>query len=465
MEQVAEAAPPPPAGSHPPGATSEVGLLADGGSAFWARMHSARAATRTLDLQYYLWASDVTGRLLVRELLAAADRGVRVRLLIDDLYGLGHERAISALNGHPMITVRWFNASRWRKWGWVGFASELLFGNWHLNRRMHNKAWITDGEQVICGGRNIGDRYFDAPADFNFRDLDIEVKGEAAQEAVAAFEAYWRSPLSRPVSRLPRMRTRKSLLKRFRRRLEDSAASAGTQEVLRDMRGLRRRMERGLDIANDAIRIIADPPDKARGQAESAIGPVVAKLLASAQREALLISPYFVPGEAGTRSLIGLVERGVRVSVITNSLAATDVVAVHGGYARYRQRLLEAGVEIFELRSIGETKSGVFGSRGASLHTKAVLVDDGPSMIGSFNLDPRSIDLNTEMAVLIQHSALTRLVRRLHAKLAAPERSWKLGLEGGRLTWNGTPGREPDATWRRRALAWTVGCLPIESQL
>lgn len=462
VEDVARAAPPPP-GSYPAQTVSRVALLADGNAAFAARLASARAAERTLDLQYYLWHGDVTGRLMAREALRAADRGVRVRILIDDLYGIGRERDLAALNGHPLIMLRWFNTSKWGRWGWIGLLLEYAFGNWHLNRRMHNKAWIADGETVICGGRNIGDRYFDAPADFNFRDLDVSVQGPAAEEATALFESYWRSPLARPLRRLPRMRTRKSALKRLRRKLEAAAASPEALHVLDGVRNV--AAPPGIEIANDAIRILADPPEKVRGREPSVIAPVVHELLTSAKREALLISPYFVPGEAGTEELIALRRRGVRVSVITNSLAATDVVAVHGGYARYRERLLAAGVEIHELKAIGEPSAGVFGSRGASLHTKAVLVDDGPVLVGSFNLDPRSIALNTEMGVLVQHAALARMVRRQHFRLAAPSRSWKLALVNGRVAWEGCERNEPGSTFRRRCLAQLVRWLPVESQL
>lgn len=449
--------------TRPAPAVSQVQLLADGDAAFAARVASARAAERTLDLQYYLWHGDVTGRLMAREALLAADRGVRVRILIDDLYGIGRERDIAALSGHPRISLRWFNTSHWGRWGWLGLLLEFAFGSWHLNRRMHNKAWIADAETVICGGRNIGDRYFDAPADFNFRDLDVLVRGPAAAEATVLFEAYWRSPLARPLRRLPRMRTRKSALKRLRRKLEAAAATPEAMEVLAGVETVREPI--GIGVANDAIHILADPPEKVRGREASVIAPVVHDLLVGAQREALLISPYFVPGEAGTAELIALRRRGVRVSVVTNSLAATDVVAVHGGYARYRERLLAEGVEIHELKPLGEPKAGVFGSRGASLHTKAVMVDDGPVLVGSFNLDPRSIALNTEMGVLVRHAALARMVRRQFHRLAAPARSWKLGLTDGRLSWEGASGSEPEATFRRRCLAWLVRWLPVESQL
>ncbi|MDB5415624.1 MAG: phospholipase family protein [Rubritepida sp.] len=448
-----------------PGASSQVALLSDGLAAFAARAASARAATRTLDLQYYLWHGDLTGRLLAREVLAAADRGVRVRLLIDDLYGIGRERDLAALSRHPMVKLRWFNPSRWGHWGRLGLLLELLSGRWQLNRRMHNKAWIADGNLVICGGRNIGDRYFDVPADFNFRDLDIVVQGTATADAALAFEGYWRSPLARPLSRIPRMRSRKSALKRLRSKLEAAAASAEAQPILESLTRPDIVKPHRLEIANRDIRILSDPPAKAQGQDTGLIAPVVADLLASARREALLISPYFVPGEPGVKELIAMALAGVRVSVVTNSLAATDVVAVHGGYSRYRERLLAAGVELYELKASGEIKAGVFGSRGASLHTKAVLVDDGPVFVGSFNLDPRSADLNTEMGVLVQSKALARLLRRQHQRLSAGVRSWRVRLVLGRLAWEGSTEYEPGATLRRRLLARLVRWLPVESQL
>ncbi|MBS7810726.1 phospholipase D family protein [Roseococcus pinisoli] len=450
-------------GLRPVAGMSRVTLLADGDVAFAARVASARAAESTLDLQYYLWHGDVTGKLMAREALMAADRGVRVRILIDDLYGIGRERDIASLSGHPRISLRWFNTSKWGRWGWIGLLLEFAFGSWHLNRRMHNKAWIADRRTVICGGRNIGDRYFDAPADFNFRDLDVSVTGPAAEEATALFEEYWRSPLARPLRRLPRMRTRKSALKKLRRKLDAAAATPEARALLEGLGDVPKPI--GLSIPDDDIHILADPPGKVRGREASVIAPVVHELLVGAQREALLISPYFVPGEAGTEELIALRRRGVRVSVITNSLVATDVVAVHGGYARYRARLLAEGVEIHELKAIGEPRAGVFGSRGASLHTKAVMVDDGPVMVGSFNLDPRSVALNTEMGVLVKHAALARMVRRQHARLTAPLRSWKLSLARGKVVWEGAEGSEPEAGFRRRLLAWLVRRLPVESQL
>lgn len=457
-------------GPSAPAAHSRVGLVSTGLDAFAARAASARLATRSLDLQYYTWHGDLTGRLLAREVLQAADRGIRVRMLLDDMYMLGPERGLTTLDRHPMVQIRHFNASRLRHWGWPGFLLEVLLGGWHLNRRMHNKVWIADGNLVVCGGRNIGDRYFDASEDFNFRDLDMVVQGKAAHQAVDLFETYWNSPLAQRVERLPHLRRRSRALKRLRAKYNAAAASPAARPFLEHAREAELHRPHTLMVEDVAIRIMADPPEKALGRAEGVILPRLTELLQSARREALLISPYFVPGEAGAAQLIRLVQSGVRVAVVTNSLAATDVVAVHGGYARYRERLIAAGVEIFELKPFGESKAGMFGSRGASLHTKAVVVDNGPVFVGSFNLDPRSANLNTEMGVLADHPALARLARWHHRRLTWPSRSWRVRLLGKRLVWDdGTPmsaGRpEPEASLSRRLLARFVRWLPVESQL
>jgi putative cardiolipin synthase len=468
----------------PPGAAA---LVSEGLAAFAVRVATARAAGRSLDLQYYIWHGDVTGRLLAREVLRAADRGVRVRLLLDDVYALGHERILVALDSHPSVEVRLFNGTRWRAFGRLGFALELLFGGWHLNRRMHNKAWIADGRVAIAGGRNLGDEYFGAAAgEFNFRDLDLVLAGAAAEDACAVFEHFWRCPLARPAGQLSAATEKGGGLPRLRESLEEAAAADRARRYLAHLhaiRGAAGDVAHGLvAVARGAVRVVADPPEKARrglsarrrARAAGGIAPEIAATLRAARREALLISPYFVPGEAGLALLRDLAARGVRVSVVTNSLAATDVVAVHGGYARYRRKLLAAGIELFELKPSGEEdKPSVFGSRGASLHTKALVVDDGPVFVGSFNLDPRSAALNTEMGAFVRHPTLAHELRAEHERLADPARSWRLGLDGGRLSWTGagvggkvqTVHGEPGASLARRLVAGVVRWLPVESQL
>lgn len=466
-------------------AEAAAALVVSGREAFALRVASARAAGRSLDLQYYAWHGDLTGRLLAQEALLAADRGVRVRMLLDDVFALGHERVLAALDGHPGIEVRLFNGTRWPAFGRFGFALEVLLGGWHLNRRMHNKAWIADGCLAIAGGRNIGDAYFDAAEEFNFRDLDLVMAGTPAREAAAVFETYWRSPLARGAGEVSAARDAKGGLPALRRRFAATAASPAARAfhpLLPSTATLSEHLARNLAaMAAGAIRVVADSPRKARrglrarrlARAAGGLGPEVAEALRQAQSEALLISPYFVPGEAGLALLESLARRGVRISVVTNSLAATDVVAVHGGYARYRRRLLQAGIALFELKPSGDETSSLFGSRGASLHTKAFVVDGRLVCVGSFNLDPRSTVLNTEMGVFAEHASLALGLQAEHDRLALPSRSWRPRLAEGRLVWSDRDAQgqhrietgEPHASLRRRILAGLVRLLPIEAQL
>ncbi|MFT8243762.1 phospholipase D family protein [Roseomonas sp. BN140053] len=462
-------------------ARTGAALVVDGLEAFALRAVSARSATRTLDLQYYAWHDGVTGRLLAREVLCAADRGVKVRLLLDDTAVLGDDAAFEALVTlcvHPSIETRLFNAHRWRFLGRFGFALEMLLSRGQLNHRMHNKSWIADGRLAILGGRNIGNEYFDAAGDFNFRDLDIVVAGEAASQAVTQFERYWNHRLSRRVSAYAGTVPSAAALEHLRHSLAASVEDPDAAPYLECLQAARDagdilHGDRAL-LPADRVRVAADPPDKATGaEVEGKLVRAVDAALSETRYEALLISPYFVPGEAGAQVLIDLVKRGVKVSVVTNSLAATDVVAVHGGYSRYRRRLLKAGVEIFELKRSGQEESGVLGSRGASLHTKAFALDGTQIFVGSFNLDPRSADLNTEMGAFLRHPGLTRALREEFARLASPERSYRVALKHGLMTWTdrGAKGRrrvqrkEPDADWRRRLITQLVRWLPIESQL
>jgi putative cardiolipin synthase len=462
------------------GARTGAGLVPDGISAFALRALAARKAVRSLDLQYYIWRDDFTGRLLAREVLAAADRGLRVRLLLDDIYVVGADRTLAVLATHPSIEVRIFNAASWRRWGRLGFALEMLLGRWRLNHRMHNKLWLADGVLAILGGRNIGNEYFDASGEFNFRDLDLIVAGEATEDAVAIFERYWRDELAQPVGNFHKVRKRKAArkLSALRRLLRGAARMPAARPFLERVHSapaIRRILaEEHEVVATDAVQILADPPAKATGDSSGeGLADAILAALASAEREALLISPYFVPGERGLAMLTGLARRGVRISVITNSLAATDVVVVHGGYARYRRPLLEAGAEIWELKRSGREDTGIFGSRGASLHTKAFVVDGELTFTGSFNLDPRSAKLNTEMGGFVRHPVLGQRLRAEHERLADPARSYRVGIDPeGRLTWTDLSGgrqrvqrREPDASPRRRMLALIARILPIESQL
>ncbi|UPY38640.1 phospholipase D family protein [Sediminicoccus sp. KRV36] len=473
---------------HAAGRVSGVALMRDAGDAFAVRAASARAAGRSLDLQYYMWRGDVTGQLLAQEVLEAADRGVTVRLLLDDVYALGRERTLAALDAHPLIEVRLFNGTRWRRFGRLGFLLELAFGGRHLNRRMHNKSWIADDCLAVVGGRNLGDAYFGlgARGAVQFRDLDLLIAGPAAQQATHVFNRYWASPLARPARLAAATAERQGGLPALRMVLacaEDRPAADALlarlgEPVLDELaQGSGLRL-----LPHHAIQVVADPPAKAkrglrarkRARAAGGIAAEIADALRQARQEALLISPYFVPGQAGLKLLCDLCARGVRVSVVTNSLAATDVVAVHGGYAKYRQALLAAGVTLFELKPRwpdGETKgkTSLLGSRGAALHTKAFAVDGALGFVGSFNLDPRSAALNTEMGTFVCDAVIAGEVAAEHARLADPAVSWQVVWEDGRIGWRdggvATLRQEPMAGAWRRVLAGLVRRLPVEEQL
>jgi putative cardiolipin synthase len=460
-----------------PGSQTSVSLVPDNLIAFALRVRSARTATRTLHLQYYSWKEDVTGRLLARAVLHAADRGVQVRLLLDDLYVRENEHTLRTLSQHPAIDVRLFNPFQLRSCGALGRAAEFLFAGYRVNHRMHNKAWIADGTFLVGGGRNIGDEYFDASSQFNFRDLDLAVSGAAVLEAVAIFQRYWTNRRVRPVEQVAVSHPLSCGLDGLRRMLDDAARSATAASYLQrcqtlpELTGLLATAR--VPLAVDKVKIIADPPGKALGRrrAPGVLG-AVRDAVGSAQGRVLLISPYFVPGRRGARLLTALLRRGVKVSLLTNSLAATDVLAVHGGYARYRKRLLRAGIELYELKRGGQEGQSLFGSGGASLHTKAFTVDGKRTFVGSFNLDPRSANLNTEMGTFVEDPEVADQLREEYDRLTDPARSWSVRLEGGRMAWHSrVDGQmrvlhgEPDAPLIRRILARILGWLPIEPQL
>lgn len=474
-------------GLRGPGADRAGGVtvISKASEAFAIRAASARAAGRSLDLQYYVWRGDLTGQLLAREVLAAADRGVQVRMLLDDAYAIGRERALVALAAHPEIEVRLFNATRWRRFGRWGHALEIAFGGWHLNHRMHNKNWIADGRFAVVGGRNIGNEYFGLDEDgaISFRDLDVALAGAPAAGAVAVFERYWASPLARPAEALSSSASPGGI-EALRRELEEVARAPEAAGLLAPLaEPPTRRIRRGLTlVADGAVRVLADAPEKARrglgarkrARAAGGIAAEIADVLRLAKREARIISPYFVPGRAGLKLLLELVHRGVRVSVVTNALASTDVVAVHGGYMRYRRALLRAGIVIHELKPGPEDeKASLFGSRGgAALHTKAIAIDGLRAFVGSFNLDPRSAMLNTEMGAFVQNPIVAREVAEEQQRLMDPALSWQLGLDRGRVVWRdlqeGVPRvqhTEPGASWRRTLIAWLARVLPVEEQL
>ncbi|KRB23852.1 cardiolipin synthase [Mesorhizobium sp. Root695] len=445
-------------------------LVSDNYDAFAARVLAARSAVRTLDLMYYLWHDDHTGRLLLQEVFRAAQRGVRVRLLLDDVNPRKDDSAYLALSSHPNIELKLFNPSGIRARG-IMRGVEVILRLFALTRRMHNKAWIADDTIAIVGGRNVGDAYFDA-AETNFRDLDLLLLGPAVQQTAEIFEAFWNCQDAKAIGDLGPART-------ATKANPFEGSDGETESKLLSLIGDRASIAEFIAASNNVhwverVRVISDPPEKVRGwRRRGWLMKELLPVIQSARKSLEIVSPYFIPGKRGSAILSDLVGDGADVTVLTNSLAATDVAAVHGAYANYRKRLLRKGVRLFELQPFSrQTKISVFGSKGASLHTKAFSVDHRTGFVGSFNFDPRSVSLNAEMGVLFEDEKLVaELQSRFQAEIS-PEASYRLELKGNVLHWHGCDeGRvqdythEPEAGFFRRILAVLVRHLPLESQL
>ena len=467
-----------------PGA-SGLYVLRSGLDAFAARMLMIDAAEKAVDVQYYIFHDDVTGRYLFSRLLAAADRGVRVRLLLDDLGSPGLDRLLAAAQVHPQMEIRLFNAMARGPLPGLARLLDLLSRPRRLNHRMHNKMLAVDGVAAVVGGRNIGDEYFDAAESVNFADLDLLAFGPVLEELGRSFDLYWNSEFSSPVAGWASLRADPEALAALRAELlAHEEAQAGTRYAKRVRSStLYRDAKAGkLELLWAPTRAVADLPEKiiAHGKELEAtllsrrIGP----LFGEARSELIIVSPYFIPRDSGVAFLERAIARGVRARILTNSLAATDVNAVHAGYKGYRVPMLEAGVELYELKRTGKRlrraeRSGLFGSSSASLHAKTYLFDREVVFIGSLNLDPRSVDLNTELGLVVHSPELAEEQLASFERVISPEVAWRLRLDDdGELVWEGSDGgdpqtwhNEPDTSWWQRFKVSLLTLLPIEGQL
>jgi len=464
-------------------------LLVSGTDALMSRVWLIDHARHTVDLQYFMFENDATGRLVAQRLLAAADRGVRVRLLLDDA-ALEHEdRLLRALDAHADIEVRVFNPFRTNEpslaWKLVQFALEAR----RLNRRMHNKSMVVDGFVAVLGGRNIGDRYFDADDHRNVRDLDIITIGPVVAQAAQVFDAYWNSRAAYPVRAYRTRRSREADLAALRPELSGAvrafAQSDYAQAVLEELPNGATGDRPGRWLWGEGT-LLADQPQKIEASHDEPalrIGPKLQQAMDGAESELLLISPYLVPTSRGVRYFSALTRRGVAVRALTNSLASTDQPLAEAGYARQRRALLAGGVQLYELqpsRGTGEPPAAAGRSSGISLHAKAIVIDRRFVFIGSMNLDPRSQLLNTEMGVLVESPALAEQVARFFEQAADPRSAFRVELApaGGpyrrdaHLRWlwddHGTPmssGRDPEVGPSRRLESAALRLLPIQGLL
>lgn len=449
-------------------------LVHDGLEAFALRVHSANLAKRTLDVQTYIWTDDLAGLYLASTVLKAADRGVRVRLLVDDIDARAKHYGFAALAAHPNISVRHFNPFASRH-GFLTKALEAMQSFKRINRRMHNKSWIADNRLAVAGGRNLGNQYFAASQEVNFADLDLAMIGPVVADVSASFDRYWNASVTYPVQVLAPDDVNDEALAKLRSKLAPKAQEARQgpyAKAVLDDAAVQKLL--GADwpmLWTHDYRFVSDDPLKARGekhgQQASNVLTILMPALKDSRERLSILSPYFVPGELGVQTLTGLAHQGVDVGVLTNSLAANDVVAVHGGYAKYREPLLEGGVKLWELKPQNAVRASLFGSSGASLHTKALVIDDSQIFVGSYNLDARSTSLNCEQGTLVRHPELARQLEALFQEQVR-DNAWAVELEDGKLHWS--DGRheydsDPFSTFGRRFTVWITRLLPIESQL
>jgi putative cardiolipin synthase len=451
-------------------------LLEMGQDAFAARAVLAAAADRTLDVQYYIWHGDTTGMMLIDALRDAARRGVRVRLLLDDNGTHGLDDTWRALDAEPGVEVRLYNPFAHRRLRVIDYVGDFS----RVNRRMHNKSFTADGLATIVGGRNVGDEYFDAGEGTAFADLDVVVVGPVVADVTDAFERYWRSASAYPLERLLPAAddAARAALDTRLAQAREAPETVAYQEAVRRSPVMQVLSGGGLTLDWSKALLVCDDPVKTLGpdhDRELRLFPQLLEAIGRPERSVDIVSPYFVPGDDGTKSLVDLARRGVHVRILTNAYESTDVAAVHAGYAKRRRALLEAGVSLHELRKRGTRLTGprsFGGSSSSSLHAKTFAVDGAMLFVGSFNLDLRSALLNTEMGLVLYSPKLANdLIRVFQTRV--PTSAYEVQLDPkGELVWikrteageerlTSEPGAGPvDRAWVD-FLSW----LPIEWML
>ena len=481
----------PAAQSHPD--ESAYRIISQGADGFATRVQMIAAAEHSLDLQYYIFHGDITGRLLTNALLVAADRGVHIRLLLDDGETVAGDEQIVALAAHPQIEIRIFNPFAYRGHSMVMRGLEFMVSSARLDYRMHNKLLVADGAAALIGGRNIGDAYFQIDSDAQYADDDVFAGGPIVQPLAATFDEYWNSARAIPVEALGGGKPTRSTLESLRlgltqqlRQLSDDGVGyvqrAASGEPLEGM------LSGDLPLVWAGARVVCDSPEKKRVASGSMAGRLmyepVAAAASNAQTELLMITPYFVPTSAEMRLLHDLRLRHVRVRILTNSLESTNALLAHAAYARHRLQLLRDGVELYEVRALlGRSSKGSgqsvavsrFGNYG--LHAKLFVFDRRELFIGSMNFDQRSVRFNTEIGLIIDSPELAQETAARFEAMSQPASAYTVMLVGdesghGRLLWHtmesGLPidhSREPSPSLHRSVAVAFLGLLPIDKEL
>jgi len=447
--------------------------LSQGMDALGVRLRLAEVAEKSIDLQYFLMKRDTAGFVMMNALLKAADRGVRVRFLLDDIFTTAPDRGLLLMNQHPNIEVRLFNPVSRR-----GFSSLNFVGDFRqANRRMHNKSFTVDNHVSVVGGRNIADEYFDLKTGSEFVDFDVLAMGPIANEISMSFDEYWNHSRAVPMERIAANKAdedletvRADIAEEFNRIYDTVYKQALESQLLQDLIADRRR------IFPAEARVVSDSPDKLINEISAEqmrLANDMREVLLSAEKEIVFISPYYVPGDSGVEFVRKLVDKGIRVVILTNSLASNNHVPVHGGYARYRKDVIRAGAELYEARANAarDRRGTAEGPEKMTLHTKAFLIDRRYLFVGSLNLDPRSIEINAEMGLLIDSEELLTYIVPNPGELLAKIAYRVLLNEDGELEWHGLINgeqvietKEPQASTWLRFKAWILRLAP-ESQL
>jgi phosphatidylserine/phosphatidylglycerophosphate/cardiolipin synthase-like enzyme len=470
---------------RPPVGTAGLSLIPSGSVAYEARLALIDRAERTIDLQYFIVSDDQAIRGLLEHVQAAAARGVRVRLLVDDLYTTGKDDWFTTLSSKPNVEVRVFNPFPVREPDRLARAISSLADFQQLNRRMHNKMFIVDNAIAICGGRNLASEYFARNGEFNFVDLDLLIAGNAVRTLSRSFDAYWNNDLSYPIASLRNHRWAAQKNDEEHERADEKAERGAQAEPQPDPAAAvaREAIASGkLNLTWAPVRVLADPPSKittrTASDEETTVAQDVLEILRQARKEVVLISPYFIPGKAVMDVFRELRSRGVAIRVLTNSLATTEMAVAQAGYMRRRPQLLRLGVELHELKPDPPSQSrrllfGQYVWARASLHTKAIAVDRHILMVGSMNLDPRSKNLNTEDGLLVGSPQLAAQLVAVFVHGASPESSYEVRLgDKDRLEWVTRDGdqerrydHEPETRRSLRALTELLEIAAPENQL
>jgi phosphatidylserine/phosphatidylglycerophosphate/cardiolipin synthase-like enzyme len=471
---------------------SGFALVDSADMAYASRLALTRQASRTLDIQYYAIHADASTRELLREVRAAAARGVRVRILLDDFNSTGANALVMGMAFVPGVEMRMFNPLPGARGAGVLRALASVHELRRIQHRMHNKLYIADNAWGITGGRNLGDAYFGTADGSNFIDMDVLAVGPVVPAMSASFDRYWNSELAYPVQSLISQqelrRLRETTLPDARRDASPSPAlsapAVASAAAPPAAAPLPPPLELpGLPLIWAPAALLVDAPAKLVPElndehTDDTVVDGMLSLMRLARREALIVSPYFVPGAQMKQVFADLVQRGVRVRVLTNSLASNDAPLAHVGYARHRPELIRLGVELYEMRALQGARLNrtVFGSSPggsqASLHSKMLIIDGRLISIGSMNLDWRSKLQNTEVALIIRSNALARQAT-LEVEDALDDGAWRMALTAdGALRWRAPPGadfddadQEPDASLGLRLLLKVLGPLAPDEML